>query len=127
MAIWRMGTNIQLSHNPLRKSEGGAMLSLLPQGARRPDSWLLSFIHLEPHPCPPSFSLSASSHPGQRTCQDGLVNPEGGGFDGEDADVCGDFVPHCGESREQRGQSGMELYSSLRKSQSWFDSSSHPS
>lgn len=46
---------------------------------------------------PPSL---CPSHQSQPTCQDGLVNPEGGGFDGKDADVCGDFVPNCRESRE---------------------------
>lgn len=58
--------------------------------------------------CPPALTLQTLTpcppmHPPRqaRTCQDGLVNPEGGGFDGEDADICRDFVPHCGESREK--------------------------
>lgn len=58
------------------------------------------FIHLNLFLCLPSSSLTTPSYLSQPTCQDGLVNPESGGFDGEDADVCRDFVPHCRERSE---------------------------
>lgn len=63
------------------------------------------------HP-PKTFPLAACltapslrlSHLSQPTCQDGLVDPEGGGFDGEDADICRDFVPHCRERSKFSGE-----------------------
>lgn len=66
-------------------------------------------LHLEFQPCLSASAYSSDPHPPPpmhpppqaQTCQDGLVNPKGGGFDGEDTDVCRDFVPHCGESREE--------------------------
>lgn len=54
---------------------------------------------LFPHQILIPLPFDASPDPGQQTCQDGLVDPEGGGLDGEDSDICRDFVPHCGETR----------------------------
>lgn len=71
-------------------------------------------IYLAPPSLPEPSPLS------QPTCQDGLVHPEGGGFDGEDADVCRDFVPHCRE----RGEFSWEW--SFLSSQS-LSPSHHPS
>lgn len=36
-------------------------------------------------------------HPAQRTCEDGLVNPQRGGADFDDADVCWHLVTDCKE------------------------------
>lgn len=61
------------------------------------------------------FSVILPHHalPLEPTCQDGLVNPEGGRFDREDADVCGDFVPNCGERGEVSWEQGLFSSQSL--------------